>query len=149
MKANERLGNIMTKTVQTVDPKDTMETVHAIFQKANFHHLPVVDKEGTLIGLLSKEDYFSLQDSFTMFRKTENAEAQNLRLFRSLLVEEVMTAKLAVLSPEDTAATALGYFQENRFRAIPIVGADQQLLGIVTPLDLLNYAFSEPTIVIS
>ena len=149
MKTKETLGNVMTTAVKTVDPKDTMQSVHEIFQDARFHHLPVVDSEGLLLGILSKADYFQLQDCFTIFRKAEHAEAQNKRLFRSLLVEEVMVTKLAMLSPDDTVATALGYFQENRFRAIPIVNSEKHLLGIVTPLDLLNFAFKEETTVIS
>lgn len=143
MKTNELLGNVMTSSVKTVDPKDTLEQVHAIFKEEDFHHLPAIEADGTLVGLISKTDYYQLQDCFTIFRKAADAETQNKRLFRSLLVEEVMTVKLAVLHPEDTVANALGYFQENRFRAIPIVSSDHRLLGIVTPLDLLNFAFNE------
>lgn len=146
MKTTELLGNIMTSIVMTVDPKDTLERVHSIFQREDFHHLPVLEPDGRLVGMMSKADYYQLQDSFTIFRKAEDAETQNRRLFRSLLVEEVMAVKLAVLCPTDTVATALGYFQKNRFRAIPIVSDDQHLLGIVTPLDLLNYAFKEETL---
>ncbi|MEL6655933.1 MAG: CBS domain-containing protein [Bacteroidota bacterium] len=145
MKTKEALGNIMTTVVKTVNPQDTMQTVHEIFQDARFHHLPVVNDQGILVGILSKADYYQLQDCFTIFRDPAHAESQNKRLFSSLLVEEVMTAQLAKLSPEDVAATALGYFQENRFRAIPIIDAAQRLLGIVTPLDLLNFAFKEET----
>lgn len=147
MKTNELLGNVMTSSVKTVDPKDTLEQVHLIFKEEHFHHLPVVEEDGTLVGLISKADYHRLQDCFTIFRKAADAEAQNQRLFRSLLVEEVMTVKLAVLGPDDTVANALGYFQENRFRAIPIISPERRLLGIVTPLDLLNFAFNEETIV--
>ena len=147
MKTNEKLGRVMTTVLETVAPKDTMERVHEIFSTADFHHLPVLKSDGTLLGLISKTDYHQLQDCFTVFRKSSAAEEQNRRLFRSLLVEEVMTIKLAALKPDDTVAKALGYFQENRFRAIPIVDDNHQLLGIVTPLDLLNYAFKEEILV--
>ncbi|WP_020537786.1 CBS domain-containing protein [Lewinella cohaerens] len=140
MDTNRRLGDIMTTNVITVHLTTTMDVVSDIFEKKNIHHLPVVEKDGTVVGMISKSDYYQLQDSFTLFKRAA-AERINQAVFRSLLASEVMSKQVAVLNPDDSVLMAAGYFRENLFHAIPIVDENQRILGIVTTYDLLTYAF--------
>lgn len=142
MDVNRRLRDIMTTDVITVHLTTTMDRVGDIFEQNNIHHLPITNKDGTLVGIISKSDYYQLQDSFTLFEQVA-AKRKNSSLLRSLLAAEVMRKKVVVLSPDDTALMAVGYFRENLFHAIPIVDEQRTILGIVTPYDLLNYAFKE------
>lgn len=122
-----------------------MDKVQDIFRKNNIHHVPVV-KEGSVVGMVSKSDYFRLLHGFTLF-KTQKSEEYNDAILRSLLVGEVMTRQIAVLNPEDSLELAAGFFRENLFHALPIVDKEQnKLVGIVTTYDLLAYAFSETAV---
>jgi len=134
---------IMTTEVLTVRPEDTMELVHRIFHSRGIHHLPVVNAESQVVGILSKSDYYSISNAFPLFRP-DLREAANERLFKSLLVEDVMTRQVATLSSDDPITVAAGFFKENLFHAIPIVDEENRLLGILTTFDLLNYFFSQP-----
>lgn len=145
MDTNRRLGDIMTANVITVHLTTTMDVVSDIFEKKNIHHLPVVEKDGTVVGMISKSDYYQLQDSFTLFKRAA-AERINQAVFRSLLASEVMSKQVAVLNPDDSVLMAAGYFRENLFHAIPIVDKDRRILGIVTTYDLLTYAFQDAAI---
>jgi CBS domain-containing protein len=145
MDTNRRLGDIMTTKVITVDLTTTMDVVSDIFEKHNIHHLPVVEKDGKVAGMISKLDYYQLQDSFTLFKRAA-AERINQAVFRSLLAGEVMSKQLAVLNPDDSILMAAGYFRENLFHAIPIVDENRHILGIVTTYDLLTYAFHDAVI---
>ncbi|MGH1437266.1 MAG: CBS domain-containing protein [Lewinella sp.] len=145
MDTNRRLGDIMTTNVITVHLTTTMDVVSDIFEKKNIHHLPVVEKDGTVVGMISKSDYYQLQDSFTLFKRAA-AERINQAVFRSLLASEVMSKQVAVLNPDDSVLMAAGYFRENLFHAIPIVDEHHRILGIVTTYDLLNYAFQDAAI---
>jgi acetoin utilization protein AcuB len=140
---NITVKQIMTTEVLTVRPEDTMELVHRIFHSREIHHVPVVNDEGHVVGILSKSDYYSISNAFPLFRP-DLREAANERLFKSLLVEDVMTRQVATLSPDDSITVAAGFFKENIFHAIPIVDEDNKLLGILTTFDLLNFFFSEP-----
>ncbi len=137
-----KLREVMTEQVITVKPTDTMARVDEIFNTHHIHHLPVVDDDGKVVGIISKTDYYKMQHGLTMFHSAKSEE-YNQALFHSILVEDVMTKQVATLHPDDTVATAAAYFRENLFHAIPIVDEHKRLVGIVTTYDLLNYAFKE------
>lgn len=133
---------VMTTEVLSVHPGDTMEVVHRVFNATDIHHLPVVDKDGQVVGIISKSDYYSISNAFPLFRP-DLRQAANERLFKSLLVEDVMTRQVATLYPDDPLTVAAGYFKENIFHAIPIVTREGKLVGILTTFDLLNYFFNQ------
>lgn len=47
---------IMSARVAVLSFDDTMLTVQGIFERVRFHHLPVVDEAGNVIGILSDRD---------------------------------------------------------------------------------------------
>lgn len=146
MNAYTPLKDIMTTKVISLTTNDNLLLVNDLFRKHNIHHLPVVDANGKVVGMVSKSDFYKLQDTFSFFNQ-EAAARLNTALFRSLLVGEVMTQQVATLETEDTVLTAASYFRENLFHAIPIVNPIKQLVGIVTTYDLLNFAFKEAVFV--
>ncbi len=140
MTLNCTLSEIMTTKVISLSPKDVMTEVDRIFRQNNIHHIPVTDAEGKVVGIVSKTDFFKVQHGLTLF-KAQNLEVLNESMLRSLLVEDVMTSKVVTLQADDMLSVALGIFKENLFHAIPIVNDRQQLVGIISTQDLLNYAF--------
>lgn len=139
------IASIMTRNVYFVHPNDAMQRVDEIFSTNNIHHLPVLDDESRVVGIISHADYLKILHGFTLF-KTEKSVEYNKAILRSLLVGEVMTKQVASLQPEDTVEVAAGYFRENLFHAIPVVDRQKKLVGIVTTFDMLNFAFMEPAL---
>ena len=135
----------MSTDVIAVQPNDTMSKVHELFNSHNIHHLPVVDEKRKVLGIISKSDYFSVANAFPLF-KPEKRDAANQQLFKSLLVEDVMTKQVATLLPEDNIQVAAGYFRENIFHAIPVVDNESRLVGILSTYDLLTYFFDQPAL---
>ena len=142
---NTPLSEIMTKDLITVGPDDTLEIVDYIFNHNSFRHLPVVDKEGKILGIISKSDYNLLCNGMTLFRK-ETEHQNNLRFLRTLLAKEVMSKNLATLRPDVKVSVAAGMFKENLFHAIPITTADKVLVGLISTIDLINYAYDQPAL---
>ncbi len=130
----------MTRNVVSLRPDDTMQKVAEIFGSNNFHHLPVIDEKGKVLGIVSSTDFHMLEDHFTLFKKHE-AVSLNTAIMRSMLVSEVMSTKVATLSPEDTVECAVGIFRENLFHALPVVDSHKKLLGIITPFDIMVWTF--------
>lgn len=129
----------MTRKVKSVGPNTTMDVVADIFASETFHHLPVVEG-GKVVGIISSTELHMLEDHFTLFRQG-NLNELNKKILRSLLAKEVMTKKVAKVGPEDTVDYAVDIFRENLFHALPVVNQEKELVGIITPYDIMTWAF--------
>ena len=52
------VSEIMSSPVITVKPELTLKECSEIMQKNRIHHIPVADKDGSLIGMISATDIF-------------------------------------------------------------------------------------------
>ena len=116
---------------------DCLDKAASLFEQHKIHHLPVMEEDGRLTGMVSKTDFERLKHGATLFRIPDR-EAYNQTVFQLTRVADIMTKDIIALSPYDTIYRAYRIFKRNDFRAIPIVEKGQ-LIGIVTPLDLLDY----------
>lgn len=135
----------MTRDLITVSPTTLLGEIHEIFKTHAIHHLPVVDDENRLKGIISTIDYAKSLDCFTIFG-TKYSMEHNEKIFTSLMAKDIMTKKVVTLSPDDKIGTAVGIFRENILRSILMVN-DDELVGILTPFDLFIHAYHEPTFV--
>lgn len=135
-----KITELMSTDLQTVDGDTTLDVVEQIFRKHKFHHLPVINEDKKVMGIISKSDLLMLYDSMTIFQKARTEE-RNKRFFQSLLAEEIMTKHVATLHEDDPITKAADYFRENLFHAIPVVNDREQLVGIVTTFDMINFAY--------
>ena len=95
--ADKKLTELMTEQLMTVTPHTLLTVIDDIFINENFHHIPVVKEDtGRCVGIISKSDYYQLQDKFTNFNRV-GAEKTNDRFFQTLMAEEVMTQELVEL----------------------------------------------------
>jgi CBS domain-containing protein len=51
-----RVGEVMSRNVETVHPKDTVETAERLMRARKIRRLPVVDDSNVLVGLISLND---------------------------------------------------------------------------------------------
>jgi len=135
------VSKIMNPHLITVNRNESVAKVAAIFKEHAFHHLPVIDEQGCLEGIISLTDIERLKMGATFFRNPQK-ESYTQTLFENMRVCEMMIKDIVQLQPADSIRRAYVIFKENKFRALPIVDKGK-LVGIVTPLDLLNYFFSQ------
>ena len=133
------ISEIMTKELKTVSTLDLVTAVSDLFEQNDFHHIPVVDDQSRLEGIISRHDFNLLCDKSTLFN--ERSELINDRVFQSLIVKDIMTPRVVTVTSDEPISKAAHIMRENLFHAIPVVDQDQFLVGIVTTYDLLSYAF--------
>ncbi len=133
------LGDAMTKELVTVEPTSEMPEIAKIFETNRFRHIPVVDDGNAIVGILSITDYFHLQDKLARI-PSEGITDRNTRFFNSLHASDVMTRNPITLTIEDTLEDAIDIFNGSTFHAIAVVD-DGICLGIITPLDILEYCY--------
>jgi CBS domain-containing protein len=131
------IENIMTKNLITVPEDEIVSTVAKIIEENGFHHVPVVNSNSQLVGIVSLTDLERLKLNASIF-KTKKQEEYNQALFESLMVKYIMTKNVTQVKPSDSIYKIYSIFKENKFRALPVVEKNQ-LCGIITPLDLLEY----------
>lgn len=129
---------IMSTNLITVNPKDKLTVVKEIFETHNIHHVPVV-RYKEIVGMISKTDFMFFMRGFN--RNEEDRFVNEARL-RAYNAEDLMTAGLAKVSPEERINVVLEIFKENRFHAIPVV-EENELKGIVTTFDIINTLANE------
>lgn len=117
----------MSTDLVTVTVHTPLREAAALLRKHDIHHLPVVDPQGRLEGMLSQSDFLKLLDPAT----GENPS-----------VTTIMTAHLAKLEPDDALRTAANLFSLNRFHALPVVEG-KKLVGILTTLDVIKFVDRE------
>lgn len=111
----------MTTDLVTVNPSTPLAEAKELLTRNSFHHLPVVDHDFRLRGILSQSDFIKAHD------------------IDHGTVKQLMTSGMAKLETEDTVRTAASVFALNRFHALPVVSEDDKLIGIVTTLDLIKF----------
>lgn len=117
-----RVGDVMTKRVRTLREDDTTSLATALLRFWTFRHLPVLDAEGRVVGMLTPTDLLKVA-------------AQEPKQ-RDLVVSEVMRPAETIRDDDDTDR-AVHLMREKGIHALPVVGAGGRLAGIVTDVDLL------------
>jgi acetoin utilization protein AcuB len=133
---DKALNTIMSQDLKTVGPNCIGSEIADLFEKNNFHHIPVVDENREALGIISASDYHQLQHHFTRLKITKSLQ-HNQKIFRSVLAKEIMTREPFCLDENDTIADAVDVFIKNEIHAIIIV-RKKKVVGIVTPLDILK-----------
>ena len=140
MNPNNPISSIMTSNMITVRPDDAARKIGEIFKTHSFHHIPVIDSGGKLVGIISKEDFFRI--GYLLSLETPGDVAGE-KVYDHLPAEKFMTRYPVQLDPDDSIGLAADIFLANKFHALPIVD-EGVLVGIVTSHDLLQYGFESP-----
>ena len=134
--------NIMTETVISVGPKDNLKDVQKVFADNSFHHLPVVDKNGTVVGILSRTDYQKVREVFSIL-KDVGVEMASINFAQTLLVDDIMKKSVVTIDANKTIEYAFAIFKMNFFHAMPVIDEDNKLVGIFSTYDLLCAAYNQ------
>jgi acetoin utilization protein AcuB len=114
--------------------------VEEYFHLHNIRHLPVVDKDGILKGIITQRDLYRIRSPM----KTMEGEAFYDRLdLNRFILKHVMTKGPLTLHPDDTLTEAINAMVKQKYGCIPIVNDENKLLGIVTQIDALRVVAKE------
>ncbi len=124
---------LMTHEPFALGPEATLEEAAGVLIDADVRHLPVVDEDERLVGILSERD---LRERLGGGAREWPRAARQVSEAR---LGEMMTPDPFSLRSGAPVAQALEIFTDERVGAIPVVDEDGRLLGILSYIDLLRW----------
>ncbi len=125
---------IMTKAVLTVEEHTKMSHLAGLMQARRIRHIPVVNAEGHLQGVLSHRD---VQKASPSDITTLSAGEVNY-LLSKLTAKDIMHRKVVSCSPTTLVEDAACLMRQHTIGCLPVVDAGK-VVGIITSVDLLDF----------
>jgi acetoin utilization protein AcuB len=129
-----QVADYMQTTPITVRPEELVRAACQRMRDNNIRHLPVVTREGTLVGIITDRDLRQASAS----DEPHLAEYEWTALLEKLTVQEVMTRQVTTVRRHTPVAAAAQLFVEKKFGCLPVVRDENTLEGIITVTDLLR-----------
>lgn len=143
---NLKVEAVMNTFLITVKPNDTLQVVDEIFSEQKIHHLPVVDDQDQLLGMISSKEV-ELMKHWGTKMGLNKAKKTNEFLFSTMLAKDVMAKNMVTITKDRTLEFCADIFKENLFHSLPVV-EDGKLIGIITSYDLLTVAYRRTPLIV-
>jgi|JI102314A1RNA_FD_contig_41_35100_length_713_multi_2_in_0_out_0_1 acetoin utilization protein AcuB len=134
MQKSTKISQIMSDNVIVALPGHTFSQVCRLFLEMGMHHLPVVDADNVIIGIISSYDVLKAY----RYSVPDLAAYDDATLDSHLSIKQLMTANPATLTPSDTIGNAAELFVQLNIQALPIVDANNKVIGIISNRDLIR-----------
>ena len=122
----ERLRVLSRRQPVTVEPGTSLaDCVRAIQRTGTGDSVFVCDASGRLVGVLTERDVFARIVGGTIDLQQP--------------VESLMTTDPKTLDLDDTIRDAIVLMQTGRYRNVPMVDTDRQLVGVVRQADIIRF----------
>lgn len=130
------------KTAVPVEYGTEVQDAWNLMCRKQLNALPVIDKSGRVIGLLTRNDFFK----FVTVAKNETVLAKfqafirrtpNVATDKPEAVGHIMTRSVAVLPETAHIAELIPLMANQGYRQVPIVNSENRLIGMVEQTDLI------------
>jgi CBS domain-containing protein len=131
-----RVSELMSREVRTIGAGESCQEAVTAMSRGGLRHLPVVDRDARLAGIVTDRDLRHRLFAPWVFRAIGTVSVESL--FKDIAVHEVMSSPVVTVSPDDELATAAGRMLEKKVGSLPVVD-DGRVVGIITETDLLRH----------
>jgi|SRR4030095_8587324 CBS domain-containing protein len=131
--SNVRVRDLMARSVKTLGQNDKLSAADAVMKTERIRHLPVIDENGRLAGIVSQRDLFLS----ALVRALGFGSATHDRMLNTLLVKEVMTENVVTTTPETLVTDAARVMVDRKIGCLPVIEG-QALIGILSESDVVS-----------
>jgi acetoin utilization protein AcuB len=128
-----RVRDYMTRDPLTLRDDDLLRQAVEIVMVRRIRHIPVLDRDGRLVGIVTDRDVQGTLPSPLSAAAPEEYEA----LLETTSLARIMTRDLITVAPDDLAAEAVETLLAGRIDGLPVLD-DGRLVGIFTVRDALR-----------
>jgi CBS domain-containing protein len=140
-----RVKDVMTPKVISVGVDETVVNAARLMLQQQISGLPVVDKKGELVGIVTEGDFLRRGELGTQRRRPKWLEfllgpgklAQEYVHASSKKIEDVMTPDPRTIGEDESLEAVVDMMERHRIKRIPVT-RDGRLVGIVSRANLMH-----------
>ncbi|MBK6516922.1 MAG: CBS domain-containing protein [Polyangiaceae bacterium] len=136
-----RAGDVMRRRVLTSHPTDSLESAIHKLLDGDVRHLPVVDEDFRVVGILSDRD---VRTAVGDPRRSLEREGGVGGALEERTVGDVMTRDTITVEASASIFTVADLFVDERIGAVPVVRDDDTLIGIISYVDVIAHFVGRP-----
>jgi CBS domain-containing protein len=145
---NTPVKDVMTSRVIWMEEDTPFSVIAAAFEDARVSAFPVLNPAGHLVGVVSEADLLAKLALADGEDDTPGMiggilRHQQVKKARATTAGELMTAPPITVSPDDTAEHAARLMYLRRVKHLPVIDAENRLVGSVSRADVLS-VYSRP-----
>jgi len=132
--------DVMSRDVVTVAPTATFHQMIGLMRRHEVSALPVVDDNGTLLGIVSEADLLAKESPPPPRRRwvPEGSQAgARRRKAGGSVAADVLSAPAISIGPRASLPAAARLLEHHRIKRVVVLDGDDQMVGIVSRRDLL------------
>jgi CBS domain-containing membrane protein len=129
----ETVADIMTRKIVAASAQDAIENIEDGMRQYHFRHLPVVDGEQKLVGLVTHRDLLHASSTFLSAKQAERNE-----VIQQVKVGKIMQTELLTVRASDSVREAAQMMLETKVGCLLVTEEDNTLIGIVTESDFIK-----------
>ena len=145
--------DVMTGQVVWLEEQDNLAKAMDVMQEGKFRHVPIVDKEGRLMGIISDRDILRYLPIRSRQGQIQGARSAGTRaeVFRSNLFDvapedtslglplrKIMSQEIVHVLPTCSFYDAVKMLHDMKISCLPVVDDEKKLRGIVTATDVMR-----------
>lgn len=139
MTSNPRtVADLMSEDVVTLGRNDALSIADNVMSLGRIRHMPVVDEEGALCGVVSQRDLFR----GALTQVLGYGSVARTRIMKTIVVKEVMTTAVLTARAATPVSEAAELMIAHKIGCLPILDEDDRLVGILTEGDFVKLVAS-------
>lgn len=154
MADEQAVKEIMVREVIAIQEDASVEELSRILVENQISGVPVVDKDGKLVGIATEGDlivkdadlhfprYFKLLDSI-IYLESLNKFKKNLKKYLGTKVSDVMSTEVRTVREDTPVSEAANLMIRNNINRLPVMDDDGKMVGIITRADIVKSMVKE------
>lgn len=129
-----KVKDLMQTDVATLRPGDALDIAEDIMGMGRIRHLPVVQANGRLVGIVSQRDLLKASISSVIHAPPSKQQ----QWLSKIPIREVMSKSVVAVEADADIEEAVNTLLIEKFGCLPVVEG-KKLVGMLTETDLLRY----------
>ena len=129
-----KVSDLMSREIVTLGRNESLDLADRIMALGRIRHMPVVDEDGQLCGIVSQRDLFRGALATAL---GYGLVAQN-KVLASMLVKDAMATELFTTTPDTPIGEAAHVMLQRKIGCLPVVEAGR-LVGLITEADFVKH----------